>query len=229
MAPARMVGASMISPQRSAKPCRRILNYPKTMNNTENKLFWSLDCDILRGDPESSVKVATATDVIVAKELVAVLNGAYADTARLNYLGNLMEACPHTKLCYDEEIEEGGRPWVIETSGCETVRLEGHTLRELIDQSIDLHASGEDFKVWQEMKAREFVVRELMVALEYLRFACEHAEGKNAKERRMLSRAMSVGIRVGAKHKDLLGDYQRETYWEEVWGIPAKVGLPNMK
>ena len=66
-----------------------------------------------------------------------------------------------------------------------------------------------------------------MLALEYLRFACEHAEGKNAKERKMLSRAMSVGIRVGAKHKALLGDFQRDTYWEDVWAIPEKFGLSN--
>lgn len=72
------------------------------------------------------------------------------------------------------------------------------------------------------------VVRDLMLALEYLRYACEHAEGKKAADRKMLSRAMSVGTRVVAKHKDLLKDYQMESYWAGVWESPANVGLPKV-
>jgi hypothetical protein len=70
-------------------------------------------------------------------------------------------------------------------------------------------------------------LRELMLALEYLRYACEHAEGRRKLDDKMLSRAMSVGIRINAKYAHLMDDHQKGTYWEEVWSLPARVGLPN--
>ena len=59
-------------------------------------------------------------------------------------------------------------------------------------------------------------VRETMLALEGLRFACEHAEGKKEDDRKMLISAMSLGIRILNKHKHRLPDFQRESYWKEV-------------
>jgi hypothetical protein len=72
-------------------------------------------------------------------------------------------------------------------------------------------------------------IRELMLALEYSRHVCEHADGKNARESDLLARAMSVGIRIGARHKSLVTDFQQESYWKDVWAIPVSVGLQDMR
>lgn len=50
-------------------------------------------------------------------------------------------------------------------------------------------------------------IRELMLALEHLRFACEHGG---------LSAAAGVGTRVLAKYQYWLPDFQTDAYWEEV-------------
>jgi hypothetical protein len=59
-------------------------------------------------------------------------------------------------------------------------------------------------------------VREIMLALESLRFACEHAEGKKDSDRQRLQFAMSLGIRTLEKHKAMIPDFQKESYWQEV-------------
>jgi hypothetical protein len=66
-----------------------------------------------------------------------------------------------------------------------------------------------------------------MLAVEYMRSVCEHAEGRRKLDQKMLSRAMSVGTRINARHKHLLDDYQKATFWEEVALMPSSVGLPN--
>lgn len=63
-------------------------------------------------------------------------------------------------------------------------------------------------------------IRELMLAVEYLRSACEHSEGKTQDDRERLAKAMSVGIRINAKYAHLLPDYQQETFWREVKALP---------
>jgi hypothetical protein len=68
-------------------------------------------------------------------------------------------------------------------------------------------------------------VRDLILAVEFMRCACEQAEGKKKRDRERLSRAMSVGIRINARHKHLLDDYQKETFWEDVEMMPRAVGL----
>lgn len=68
-------------------------------------------------------------------------------------------------------------------------------------------------------------LRELMLALEYLRRACEHAEGKDKHEFLHLQAAMSVGCRVLAKHGHLLEDFQGEPYWQEVRSLPWTLGI----
>lgn len=68
-------------------------------------------------------------------------------------------------------------------------------------------------------------LRELMLALEFLRWACEHAEGKDRHEALLLQAAMSVGCRVLAKHGHLLEDFQREPYWQQVRSLPWTFGI----
>lgn len=76
--------------------------------------------------------------------------------------------------------------------------------------------------------AEKDVVRDLMLALEYLRYACEHSEGKRKIDRDRLTRAMSVGSRITSRHAHLISDYQRGSYWEEMWEMPASVGLSKL-
>ena len=59
-------------------------------------------------------------------------------------------------------------------------------------------------------------VRELMLALEGLRFICEHVHGKEDQDDQVLRVGMSLGIKTLAKHKGLVSDFQRESYWDEV-------------
>lgn len=69
------------------------------------------------------------------------------------------------------------------------------------------------------------VIRELVLTLEYLRFACEHAEGKGAADEKMLKLAMRVGIRVLSKHSKHVPDFQQRSYWEEMREITTRLGL----
>jgi hypothetical protein len=72
---------------------------------------------------------------------------------------------------------------------------------------------------------KDEVIRELVVAVEYLRGACEHSEGATVLDTEALTLAMSVGIRVSHKYGDLVPDYQRESFWAEVRGLPDRLGV----
>ena len=63
------------------------------------------------------------------------------------------------------------------------------------------------------------VIRELMLAVEFLRAACEHSEGRLKLDRARLKRATSVGIRTNARFKHLCPDYQRPTFWQDVFDL----------
>jgi len=71
------------------------------------------------------------------------------------------------------------------------------------------------------------VVRELMLAVEFIRSACEHTEGASVIDADRLLLGVSVGIRVNAKYKHLLADYQKDTFWNEVMKLPARLGCPT--
>jgi hypothetical protein len=59
-------------------------------------------------------------------------------------------------------------------------------------------------------------VRDLALALEYARVACEHAEGRRATDRDQLARAVAVATRSLAVAGGLLSDFQRPSYWRDV-------------
>lgn len=67
-----------------------------------------------------------------------------------------------------------------------------------------------------------------MLALEYLRYACEHSEGKRKIDRERLTRAMRVGSLMTSRYSHLTHDHQRGTYWEGMWEIPASLGLSKI-
>lgn len=63
------------------------------------------------------------------------------------------------------------------------------------------------------------VVSDLILALEFSRYVCEHAEGKTKNDRAMLTQAMSVGIQTLAKHQGFMVDFQRPEYWKRVMAL----------
>jgi hypothetical protein len=63
----------------------------------------------------------------------------------------------------------------------------------------------------------ESAIRQLMVAVEYMRYACEHSEGKTTTDCARLIKAMSVGIRINAKLAHMVPDYHRDSFWDDVW------------
>lgn len=67
------------------------------------------------------------------------------------------------------------------------------------------------------------VIRDLLVALEFLRCACEHSDGRTKNDEKQLATAMCVGIRVGAAHAHLIADYQKPSFWRDVYALPEKV------
>lgn len=71
------------------------------------------------------------------------------------------------------------------------------------------------------------MIRNLMATIEFMRMACEHAEGKTKGDRRRLSDAASVGMRTNDKYSDEILDYQQDTFWEDVKKIPNYVGLSS--
>jgi hypothetical protein len=72
------------------------------------------------------------------------------------------------------------------------------------------------------------LVRELMATIEYMRVACEHAEGATPDDQERLAMAMRVGIRMNAKHAGQVADYQMPSFWDDVRGIPASLSLANV-
>ena len=70
-------------------------------------------------------------------------------------------------------------------------------------------------------------VRELMVAIEFMRSTCEHTEGRDDINDQMLSRAMSVGIRMNARYSHLLEDYHKDSFWADVSGVARVLDIPD--
>jgi hypothetical protein len=69
------------------------------------------------------------------------------------------------------------------------------------------------------------VVRELLLTIEYLRYLCEHAEGRTQTDSERLRRGSSVGLRMGHKHRGQITGHQSAEYWKEVWEVPESVGI----
>lgn len=67
-------------------------------------------------------------------------------------------------------------------------------------------------------------IRNLMVTIEFMRRVCEHAEGKTKKDRELLTRAMSVGIRTNEKYKIFVEDYHKSSFWKDVDAVSDLVG-----
>jgi hypothetical protein len=67
------------------------------------------------------------------------------------------------------------------------------------------------------------VVRELMLAVEFMRFACEHARGRSLEDQQRLDSAIRVGINVNRKHASLIEDYQNDTYWLDVNKLARRI------
>ena len=67
------------------------------------------------------------------------------------------------------------------------------------------------------------VIRELMLALEFTRSACEHVTGETKEDCDRLAAAMSVGIRVLGKHRALAPDFHMPTWWEAVRALPLQI------
>lgn len=70
-------------------------------------------------------------------------------------------------------------------------------------------------------------IREMMLALEYMRVVCEHAMGKNARDRDMLADGMSVGIRTLHKFKDHCSDFHLRSYWDDVNRVAEALGIEH--
>jgi hypothetical protein len=69
-------------------------------------------------------------------------------------------------------------------------------------------------------------IRELVVAVEFLRAVCEHAEGLMPVDRDKLRIGMRVGTRIAGKYgRGFLDNYQRESFWSEVRGLPARFAI----
>ncbi len=77
-------------------------------------------------------------------------------------------------------------------------------------------------------KEEAAMVRDLMVTLEYLRAACELSEGKRKMDNIFLTRGMNAGIGTLQRYKHLILDYQRKTYWDDVWEVGDRLvgGVP---
>jgi hypothetical protein len=73
--------------------------------------------------------------------------------------------------------------------------------------------------------SKDEVIRELMLTIEALRYACEHSCGWKAHDIERLGRAASLATRVNAKHATQLTDYQLESFWSDVKGLPKQFDL----
>lgn len=70
--------------------------------------------------------------------------------------------------------------------------------------------------LWYAHQKHSTVIRELMTAIEFMRAACEHASGETVDDSMRLREAMSVGIRMNARHARQLEDYQQPSFWADV-------------
>jgi hypothetical protein len=76
-----------------------------------------------------------------------------------------------------------------------------------------------------ELERNRLVIRELMLAVEYLRVCCEHTEGRTVKDREALSKGMCLGIDINSKHKNQIPDYQMKTFWADLKALPPTLGI----
>jgi hypothetical protein len=76
----------------------------------------------------------------------------------------------------------------------------------------------------KEKKEYSQVVRDLMATIEFMRSTCEHAEGRTKEDKRRLSIARSVGMRVNAWYMYEVPDYQMDSFWKDVVKIQNFVG-----
>ena len=65
------------------------------------------------------------------------------------------------------------------------------------------------------------IIRDLAVALEYMRAACEHSKTKAHQ------RAASVATRVLNEHKEKVLGFQGEGYWQEVKAVEGRYAVSN--
>lgn len=68
-------------------------------------------------------------------------------------------------------------------------------------------------------KKEKVMVRELIMTVEYLHSVCELTDGKLKADRYALFVGMRVGIAVLQNYKHLIPDYQRQSYWDDVWAF----------
>ena len=66
-------------------------------------------------------------------------------------------------------------------------------------------------------------IRKLIVTIEFMRRACEHAEGKTKKDRELLTKAMSIGIRTNEEYKNFVEDYHKPSFWKDVDAVSGRV------
>jgi hypothetical protein len=115
------------------------MNYDVPTKETDAFMLHIHDSEVDLGQIESKLK-----------QFEAERDAARKDSALLDHLQQAIQSCPHTDLTYYEDRPDN--PWELETVGCNTVYFVGKTLREILEQSIQFDASGEDFDTWQAQK-----------------------------------------------------------------------------
>ena len=85
-------------------------------------------------------------------------------------------------------------------------------------KSKNIQSGSEPFKQSFENLS---IIRDLAVALEYMRSECEHSKTKAHQ------RAASVASRVLNEHKDKVLGFQGEGYWNEVKSVAALYAVSN--
>jgi len=79
------------------------------------------------------------------------------------------------------------------------------------------------------------VVRELMLALEILRSACENAKGSSTSDRQRLFHGQILASRVIYRNRHHVPDWQKDSYWDDVrtltddilFGADVQVRMPK--
>ena len=79
-----------------------------------------------------------------------------------------------------------------------------------------------------EKAALKAAVRELMCAVDILRYTCEHAEGKRKADREMLAKGMSFGIKILREKEGPIGDYQMPSYHADFSALWARI-MPRVR
>lgn len=77
----------------------------------------------------------------------------------------------------------------------------------------------------QKLEPEKAAIRDLLLAIEYMRSICENAEGRSHVDRLGLAIAMRVGIRMGARYGAQITDYQMDSFWDDVRALPKSLDL----